>query len=187
MGCDHDLTPAYETLRALVEERHCDPMQPTTGTKSSRRVGPGQTALHLYNGPLEPFQYLLKQEFFEVDLTVKNARGRDMKSAHLRALGRSTNAIAVFLMKYRDQLTVQGYPKKSKTVRLHFAAGTFLAEQFLLQLKPMLHYEMIAPTISRMLKEGVDVHCRNGCGFTPLQAILFEAWYTKDLSQIILA
>ena len=55
-----------DTMRILVEEGQCDPM--AIGWR-------GGTALHWYHGPVEGFNYLLRQDHFFVDLNHRNLDG----------------------------------------------------------------------------------------------------------------
>jgi hypothetical protein len=102
---------AFETLRVLVEEGQGNPMYPTRA-HARELCGSSQTALHLYTGPLEGFQYLIKQQRFEIDLSVKNARGTDVEDTQLSSRWVSSTTLGRFLMESSSQFTGERYPQR---------------------------------------------------------------------------
>lgn len=174
-----------ETLRVLVEEGQCDPMHPPTRDGKSS-FNSSQTALHLYTGPLNGFQYLIKQQHFEIDLSVKNARGMDIEDTQINMAWASSTTIGRFLMESGSLFTDKCYLQQLGSAKLHLTVRKFIIDQFSSQIGFFKGHESIAPTILKILKAGVDAHSRNESGDTPLTLILAHSQFRQNLAQLLM-
>ena len=163
---------ALDTIRTLVEDGQCDPMFVNRWT---------ETAFFSYTGPAEPFQYLLQQTHFMVDVKAGNDLGMTVTGAHLLMQWPTSPILARLAMIHAQNapdLAIQSFPKSLQFTnltlavrRLRFHGASKIPEET---------GNMIWLTIDDFLRAGADVHAADFYGRTPMALLLYKRLYHED-------
>lgn len=91
---------AFETIRILVEEGLCDPMSRVCGGRFI-----GDTAVHIFTGPTDALQYLLRQGKIPVDIDFEDNQYRcNLIKSHMSWFWPNSPQITSILMRETPNL-----------------------------------------------------------------------------------
>lgn len=159
-----------DTVRVLVEKGQSDPMIGTTVAWDSPSV------LYGWEGPSEPFLWLLRQDHFDVDI---ERRGEIWGQSifHFKAVHKSGPRLildALFQEKNYPTLT-EARDNLGDSV-LHQAVWAWCINVLELEGERSHDREVTESytLVRRLLEIGSDVHAKNSYGYTPLDRIMKE-------------